>query len=118
LRRAEFLGWTVLICLPLMRSSRDKHPGTAYTVEISPTAWKQLATLPTDDYGRIRAKLDVLANELTAAQPPQWPTPEQEAPSVDARASIVEGFAVLYGVDTEHRRLTVLEVTKRLPQEE
>ena len=101
-----------------MRSTRDTHPSTAYTVEISPAAWKQLATLPTDAYGRIRAKLDTLANELTAAQPPPWPTPQQEAPSADARASIVEGFAVLYGVDAERRRLTILEVTKRLPQEE
>jgi len=101
-----------------MRSPRDKQPGTAYTVEISPAAWKQFAMLPTDDYARIRAKLDALANELAAAQPPPSPTPEQEAPSVDARASIVEGFAVLYGVDAGRRRLTVLEVTKRLPQEE
>jgi hypothetical protein len=37
---------------------------------------------------------------------------------VDARASIAEGFAVLYGVDAERRRLTILEVTKKLPQEE
>lgn len=108
----------MLICLPRMRRHRDKHPGTAYTVEISPAAWTQLATLPVDDYGRIRTKLDALANELTAAQPPPWPTPAQEAPGVDARASIVEGFAVLYGVDTERRRITVLEVTRRLPQEE
>jgi mRNA-degrading endonuclease RelE of RelBE toxin-antitoxin system len=90
----------------------------AYTVEISPAAWKQFATLPTDDYARIRSKLDTLANALTAAQPPPLTTPEQGAPSADARAAIVDGFAVLYGVDTERRRLTVLEVTKRLPQEE
>ncbi|HEX8435860.1 hypothetical protein [Archangium sp.] len=83
-------------------------------MEISPAAWKQFATLPADDYARIRAKLDALANELTAAQPPPLPTPA----SVDARASIVEGFAVLYSVDAGRRRLTVLEVTKRLPQEE
>ena len=37
---------------------------------------------------------------------------------MDARASIAEGFAVLYGVDAERRRLTILEVTKKLPQEE
>jgi mRNA-degrading endonuclease RelE of RelBE toxin-antitoxin system len=101
-----------------MRSTRNKQPGTAYTVEISPAAWKQLAMLLSDAYGRIRAKLDTLANELTAAQPPPWPTPQQEAPSADARAYIVEGFAMLYGVAAERRRLTVLEVTKRLPQEE
>ena len=114
----SFLGLTVLICLPLMRSTRDKPPGTAYTVEISPAAWKQLAKLPTDDYGRIRAKLDAIANELTAAQPPPRPTPQQEVASADARAAIVDGFAVLYDVDAERRRLTVLEVMKRLPQEE
>ncbi|HYO67141.1 MAG TPA: hypothetical protein VEU33_13790 [Archangium sp.] len=101
-----------------MRSTRDKHPGTAYTVQISPAAWKQMVTLPTDDYGRIRTKLDKLANELTAAQPPPWQTPEQQAPIADTRTSIVEGFSVLYGVDAERRRLNVLEVTKHLPQEE
>ena len=97
-----------------MHSPRDEQPGTAYTVEIGPAAWKQFATLPADDYARIRSRLDTLASELTAAQPP----PEQGAPSADVRATLVEGFAVLYGVDTERWRLTVLEVTKRLPQEE
>ena len=101
-----------------MGNTRDKHPGTAYTVEISPAAWRQFSLLPSEVYARIRVKLDTLANELTAAQPPPGPTPEQEAPSADARASIVEGFAVLYSIDTARRRLTVLEVTKRLPQEE
>jgi len=114
----SFLCLTVLICLPRMRSTRDRPPATAYTVEISPAAWKQLAMLPADAYARIRAKLDAIANELTAAQPPPGPTPQQKAPSEDARASIVDGFAVLYNVDAERRRLTVLEVTKRLPQEE
>jgi mRNA-degrading endonuclease RelE of RelBE toxin-antitoxin system len=101
-----------------MRSSREKTPAAAYTVDISPEAWRQLATLPADDYGRIRAKLDALANELTSTQTSPWSAPGQEGPGANARASILEGFAVLYGVDRERRRLTVLEVTRRLPPEE
>jgi mRNA-degrading endonuclease RelE of RelBE toxin-antitoxin system len=87
-------------------------------VDISPEAWRQLATLPADDYGRIRAKLDALANELLSMHPSPWPAPGPQGPGADARASILEGFAVLYGVDSERRRLTVLEVTRRLPMEE
>jgi mRNA-degrading endonuclease RelE of RelBE toxin-antitoxin system len=101
-----------------MRSSRKTHPVTAYTVEVSPSAWSQLATLVTDDYAHIRAKLDAIAAELTATQPPTAPTSQQEEQRAAARAFVVEGYAVLYAVDAERRSVTLLEVTKRLPQEE
>ena len=101
-----------------MRSTRGTNPAVAYTVDISPDAWRQLATLPADDYSRIRAKLDALANELTSMQPPPWPISGQQGSGGDARASVLEGFAVLYGVDSERRRLTILEVTRRLPSED
>jgi mRNA-degrading endonuclease RelE of RelBE toxin-antitoxin system len=89
-----------------------------YTVDISPSAWNQLATLPADDYRRIRAKLDTIANTLSTAQPPPSPLPTQEARDMEARASFLEGYAVLYDIDAERRRVTLLEVTQRFAQEE
>ena len=104
--------------LPGMRNSRDLHSVTAYTVDISPSAWSQLAVLETDDYGSIRAKLDAIAAEWMAAHPPPPPRPKQEAWSADVRAFVIEGYAVLYVVDTERGRVTLLEVTRRMTQEE
>ena len=101
-----------------MRSSREIQPVTGYTVDVSPSAWNQLATLATDDYGHIRAKLDAIAAELTAAQPPQSPTQQPQGRSADARAFVLTGYAVLYAVDAERGRVTLLEVAKRIQQEE
>lgn len=101
-----------------MRSSRDLQPATPYTVDISPSAWGQLATLATDDYGRIRTKLNALAAQLSEAQPPHAPTPQPEVRSEDARAFVFAGYAVLYAVDAERRRVTVVEVARRIRQEE
>jgi mRNA-degrading endonuclease RelE of RelBE toxin-antitoxin system len=101
-----------------MRSVQGTHPVTAYTVDISPSAWSQLATLTTDDYGRIRARLDAIAAELNATPPPHAPGPRQEARSAETRAFVVDGYAVLYAVDAERGRVTLLEVTRRLPREE
>jgi mRNA-degrading endonuclease RelE of RelBE toxin-antitoxin system len=105
----------MLIVPPEMRSARDIHPVTAYSVDISPSAWSQLATLATDDYGRIREKLDAIANEMGSTRQSH---PPREAGSTDARAFIVEGYAVLYAVDAERTRVTLLEVTRRIAEEE
>ena len=104
--------------MPGMRRSRDLQPGTAYTVDISPSAWGQLATLTTEDYGAIRERLDVIAVELTATQPTQPSSTPRQPRGTDTRAFIVEGYAVLYSVDPERGRVTLLEVTKRIPEEE
>jgi mRNA-degrading endonuclease RelE of RelBE toxin-antitoxin system len=101
-----------------MRRSRDLQPGTAYTVDISPSAWSQLATLTTEDYGAIRERLDVIAVELTAAQPPQPSSTPRQPHGTDTRAFVVEGYAVLYSVDPERGRVVLLEVTRRIPEEE
>jgi mRNA-degrading endonuclease RelE of RelBE toxin-antitoxin system len=93
-----------------MRRARETPPVTAYVVDISPPAWNQLATLSADDYGRIRSRLDAIASGLTPAQPP--------SSTQEAQAFVVEGYAVLYAVNAEHRRVTLLEVTRRIPQEE
>lgn len=90
----------------------------AYTVDISPSAWSQLATLAIEDYGRIRARLDAIAAELMAEQPPQPLRSPPRGSGADARAFVVEGYAVLYSVDPERGRVTLLEVTRRIPEEE
>jgi mRNA-degrading endonuclease RelE of RelBE toxin-antitoxin system len=100
-----------------MRRSRELQPGTAYTVDIRPAAWSQLATLTTDDYALIRARLDSIAAELMLSQPPP-PSPSSQASSEDTRAFVVEGYAVLYLVDPERGQVTLLEVTRRIPEEE
>jgi mRNA-degrading endonuclease RelE of RelBE toxin-antitoxin system len=99
-----------------MRRSPDLQLGTDYTVDIRPSAWSQLATLTTDDYALIRARLDTVAAELRVSQPP--PSPSSQAPSADTRAFVVGGYAVLYTVDAERGRVTLLEVTRRIPEEE
>jgi len=111
------LARTVLILFPRMRSPRDIHPVTAYTVDIDPSAWNQLAVLETEDYMHIRERLDAIAAEWMAA-PPLPPRPSQEARSADTRAFVVERYAVLYSVDAERGRVTLLEVTRRMAQEE
>jgi mRNA-degrading endonuclease RelE of RelBE toxin-antitoxin system len=88
-----------------MRSSRDLQTGTTYTVDISPSAWGQLATLTTDDYARIRVQLDILAARL-----------HLEPASPDTRSVVVEAYRVFYAVDAERKRLTLLDITQR-PQE-
>ncbi len=85
-------------------------------MDISPPAWSQLATLSTDDYGRIRARLDAIAAELTRPQPPA-PTPPQGVRSGGTMAFVVDGYAVLYGIDAERGRVTLLEVARRLAQD-
>jgi mRNA-degrading endonuclease RelE of RelBE toxin-antitoxin system len=105
----------MLIVSPEMRSARDIHPVTAYSVDISPSAWSQLATLASDDYARIRAKLDAIAAELGAARSQDS---SRDSGSADARAFIAGGYAVLYAVDAERTRVTLLEVTRRIPEEE
>ena len=99
-----------------MRSARETPASTEYLVDISPPAWNQLATLSADDYGRIRARLDAIAADLTLHQPPA-PTPQQGAQSVGTRAFVVDGYAVLYGIDAERGRLTLLEVARRVAQD-
>jgi hypothetical protein len=39
--------------------------GTAYGIEVSSAAWKQLSHLPLETYQRIRNELDVVAARLT-----------------------------------------------------
>lgn len=85
-----------------MRSSRDIYAGTAYTVDISPSAWGQLATLTTDDYARIRVQLDAIAARLPV-----------EPGSADTRSVVVDAYRVFYTVDGERKRLTLLDITHR-----
>lgn len=86
----------------------------AYTVEVTPPAWNQLAHLTVDTYRRIREELDAVAAELTKegskahAREPKGTWPSSSRPSV-----VVDDAIALYNVDHERRRVLLLEVARR-----
>jgi mRNA-degrading endonuclease RelE of RelBE toxin-antitoxin system len=82
-----------------------------YSVEVSPTAWKQLAHLPLETYQRIREALDGTAARLRTPTP--LPLPRKVAPPIITRSIELEGYLALYDVDTERRRLTLREVVRQ-----
>jgi mRNA-degrading endonuclease RelE of RelBE toxin-antitoxin system len=86
---------------------------TGYTVEVSSAAWKQLSHLPLDAYARIRTELDTLAATMRTPTP----VPLALAKPTHTRAILVEGYVAHYDVDRERRRLTLLEVARRPPQD-
>jgi mRNA-degrading endonuclease RelE of RelBE toxin-antitoxin system len=86
-----------------------------YTVEVSSTAWKQLSHLPLETYQHIRAELDSLATRVGTPTPAPLP-PKDIVPSV-TRSIVLEGYVAHYNVDRERRRLTLLEVARRPPQD-
>jgi mRNA-degrading endonuclease RelE of RelBE toxin-antitoxin system len=75
-------------------------------VDISPSAWGQLATLTTDDYVRIRVRLDAIAA-----------MPHPEVGSTGAVSVVVDEYRVFYAVDAECKRLTLVEVARQGPPE-
>jgi mRNA-degrading endonuclease RelE of RelBE toxin-antitoxin system len=85
-----------------------------YTVEVSPTAWKQMAHLPLETYRRIREELDAVAARMRVETP--VPLPQKYVRPVETRSILVEGYLALYEVDPERRRLTLREVVRRRPQ--
>ncbi|HYO70625.1 MAG TPA: hypothetical protein VEU33_31555 [Archangium sp.] len=87
-----------------------------YTVEVSSTAWKQLCHLPLETYQHIRAELDTLAARVGTPAPVPLPPKGVVVPSV-TRAIVLEGSVAHYSVDRARRRLTLLEVARRPPQD-
>jgi mRNA-degrading endonuclease RelE of RelBE toxin-antitoxin system len=85
-----------------------------YSVEVSPTAWKQLAHLPLETYQRIRQSLDGTAARLRTPTP--LPLPRKVAPPIITRSIELEGYIALYDVDTERRRLMLREVVRQTPK--
>jgi mRNA-degrading endonuclease RelE of RelBE toxin-antitoxin system len=88
----------------------------AYTVDISPPAWNQLAHLSLESYRRIREELDAVAASLTSggrrsvSQAEQGPGHPASTPSLT-----VDDAIAVYEVDHERRRVVLLEVAQRLP---
>ena len=95
---------------------RSEASAIAYTVDISPPAWNQLAHLSQESYRRIRDELDAVAATLTSggrrngAPSEQVPGHPSSTPSL-----MVDDAIAVYEVDHERRRIVLLEVAKRLP---
>lgn len=83
---------------------------STYSVEVSPSAWKQLAHLPLDTYQRVRQALEGIAVQLRTPTPA--PLPRKEAEPLITRSISLEGYVALYEVDTVRRRLTLREIVR------
>lgn len=86
---------------------RSEAQAIAYTVEVSPPAWNQLAHLTVETYRRIRAGLDAVAIELTEKGP------RGLLPSLSKPSLVVDDAIAIYEVDHERRRVLLLEVARR-----
>ncbi|HEX8698499.1 MAG TPA: hypothetical protein VF815_06670, partial [Myxococcaceae bacterium] len=87
-----------------------------FTVEILPTAWKQIAYLSQDMYRQLRERLCMLADMASAGwHPSALPI---HVGQVHSSLSVMVGdFAALYEVDPHTRLIRLLEVARRLPTE-
>jgi mRNA-degrading endonuclease RelE of RelBE toxin-antitoxin system len=95
---------------------RVEAPKLAYTVDISPPAWNQLAHLSSESYRRIREELDAVAASLTAGGRRSVSQAEQGSGHPSSTPSLMIDDAIaIYEVDQERRRVVLLEVAKRLP---
>ena len=93
-----------------MRREESTH---RFTVQISPSAWKQIASLPADTYRRVREELEAVATRLVVVPAPTTPPATKEAAT--ALALLVKEYVVLYDVDMERRSVMLLEVALRQP---
>ncbi|WP_146210080.1 type II toxin-antitoxin system RelE/ParE family toxin [Vitiosangium sp. GDMCC 1.1324] len=84
-----------------------------YSVEVSPSAWKQLAHLPLETYQRVRQELDGIAAQLRTPTPA--PLPRTGAEPIILRSISLEDYVALYEVDTVRRRLTLREIVRGHP---
>jgi hypothetical protein len=85
-----------------------------FTVEITPTAWKQIAHLPQEMYRTLRERLRTVAD----LAPVSWHPLAACPPQVETTLSFMVGeFAALYEADPHARRIRLLEVARRLPNE-
>ncbi len=87
-----------------------------FTVEIMPTAWKQIAHLSQDMYRVLRERLRVMADLASAGwHPSTLPIRTEQVQS--SLSFMVGNFAALYEVDPRSRLIRLLEVARRLPTE-
>lgn len=83
-----------------------------YTVEISPSAWIHLAQLSVETYRRIREELDAIAAALTHSGE-QGLSPAQQEATTHRSPVVVDSAVARYDVDHAHRRVLLLEVSRR-----
>jgi mRNA-degrading endonuclease RelE of RelBE toxin-antitoxin system len=86
---------------------------TPFTVEVSATAWKQMAHLSLSTYQRIRRELELVAARLKPETPA--PLPHKRFRPVETRSLTVEGHTAIYEVDAERKRITLREIASRIP---
>jgi hypothetical protein len=83
-----------------------------FTVEITPTAWKQIAHLPQEMYRVLRERLRAVAD----LAPVSWHPLAERPPQLKTSLSFTVGeFAALYDADPQARCIRLLEVARRLP---
>jgi mRNA-degrading endonuclease RelE of RelBE toxin-antitoxin system len=79
---------------------RFEAPAATYTVEITPPAWTQLASLTQETYQRIRQELEGVAS----------------AQGVSSKPFVqVDDALAVYDVDHVKRRVVLREVSRRPP---
>lgn len=91
---------------------RRVEPPHHYTVQISPSAWKQIAQLPADVYRHVREELDAISASMATA-PAQAVGAPRGKEAAAALALIVDDYVVLYDLDAERRSVVLLEVARR-----
>jgi hypothetical protein len=94
-----------------MATDNNAHP--AFTVDISPAAWRQLASFPRDTYLRVQGRLSELAARATAGRLPH-PHPVQGGETKSSATFIVGDFAARYELDTSARAIRLVAVENRL----
>ena len=93
-----------------MRNPESQRP---YTVNISPTAWRQLGSVPEAVFKRIRRELDAIA-ALATQKPLPSLEPLKSSSASAALSFSLENFVLIYEVNEERRVLTLLEISQRL----
>ncbi|MFY0523979.1 type II toxin-antitoxin system RelE family toxin [Archangium gephyra] len=89
---------------------------TAYSIEVSSGAWKQLSHLPLETYQRVRGELDAVAARL-ANLGPHTLTLLKTVCLLTSLSLVVGDYVVLYDMEPEHKRVTLREVARRLPRD-
>jgi mRNA-degrading endonuclease RelE of RelBE toxin-antitoxin system len=102
--------------MPVDMMARTESTLQQFTVEIMPTAWKQIAHLSQDMYRMLRERLKMLADLASAGWHPSA-VPIHTGQVQSSLSFVVGNFAALYDVDPHSRLIRLLEVARRLPTE-
>lgn len=87
---------------------------TAYAVEVSAAAWKQLSRLPLETYQRIREELDAAAARLVNMGTRTLSLLKSVCQG-SSLSLVVGEYILLYDVDPERRHLALREVERCRP---